>query len=271
MATHPVSVRRACRLLRVARAGYYAQRVDPTVRDQAVIAGVQAIVAQHGRWGFWKCYDRLRGLGHAWNHKRVYRVYTALGLQHRRRTKRRVPTRARQPLTVVPHMNHTWALDFMHDTLYSGRRFRTLNVLDEGVREVLGIEIDTSLPATRVVRTLEQIAHWRGYPQAIRCDNGPEYLAATFTDWCTAHGITVQYIQPGKPNQNAFIERFNRTYREEVLSAYLFDALEDVQDLTHNWLYQYNEDRPHDALGGVPPTVYRRALEAQLSTSELST
>lgn len=266
MVQHAVSVQCACRLLRVARTGYYVRRVAPAVRDQAVITALQAIVTQHGRWGFWKCYDRLRSLGHAWNHKRVYRVYTALGLQHRRRTKRRVPTRMRQPLAVVPQMKHTWALDFMHDTLYNGRRFRTLNVLDEGVREVLGIEIDTSLPAARVVRTLEQIASWRGYPQAIRCDNGPEYLAATFTDWCAAHAITLRYIQPGKPNQNAFIERFNRTYREEVLSAYLFDALDEVRALTHDWLYRYNEDRPHEALGGMPPTVYRRALETQPST-----
>jgi putative transposase len=174
-------------------------------------------------------------------------------------------------MEVSPLANQTWSLDFMSDALYCGRRFRTLNVLDEGVREGLGIEIDTSLPAERVVRVLEQITGWRGYPKAIRCDNGPELISQAFLDWCQAHEIRLRHIQPGKPNQNAFIERFNRTYREEVLSAYLFEDLDQVREITHEWLYTYNEQRPHDALGGLPPSVYRQSLETKNSTFELST
>jgi transposase InsO family protein len=124
-----------------------------------------------------------------------------------RRTKRRLPLRARQPLAVPALPNAVWSIDFMSDCLYSGRRFRTLNVLDEGVREALAIEIDTLLPSERVVRALEQLSAWRGLPRAIRLDNGPELLAQQFVDWCEEHSIELRYIQPGKPDQNAYIER----------------------------------------------------------------
>lgn len=243
---------------------------DPLSRDGEVIEALQAVIAENARWGFGKCRDRLRLLGKTWNHKRVYRVYRALGLNQRRRTKRRLPVRERQSMDVLAAANETWSLDFVSDALYSGRRFRTLNVLDEGVREGLGIEIDTSLPSERVVRVLEQITTWRGYPKEIRCDNGPEFLSQAFADWCRIHEIGVRYIQPGKPNQNAFIERFNRTYREEVLDFYLFEDLDQVREITHEWLGRYNEQRPHDALGGIPPTVYRQSLETKTSTSDLS-
>jgi len=144
----------------------------------------------------------------------------------------------------------------MHDALYGGRRFRTFNVLDEANREGLGIEVGVSIPAARVVRVLEQLITLHGRPHAFRLDNGPEFTAQVFTAWCEEQGIELRYIQPGKPDQNAFIERFNRTYREEVLDAYVFDAVSDVQALTDHWLPTYNDDRPHEALGRVPPTRF---------------
>ena len=140
----------------------------------------------------------------------------------------------------------------MSDSLYSGRRFRTFNVLDEGVREALDIVMDTSIPATRVVRTLDDLVSWRGAPEAIRCDNGPEFLAEVFVAWCERHRIELRYIQPGKPNQNAYVERFNRTYRGDVLNAYLFETLDQVREITKKWLRDYNEQRPHDASGQDP-------------------
>ena len=215
-----------------------------------------AVVEQQGRWGFWKCFDRLRLDGHAWNHKRVHRVYCALRLNLPRRTKRRVPTRLRQPLVAPSTLNGIWALDFMEDALYGGRRFRTLNVLDEGNREALAIEIGTSIPAARVVRVLEQLLSIYGRPEALRLDNGPELTAQVLTDWCQQQAIALRYIQPGKPDQNAFIERFNRTYREEVLDAYVFASLAEVQAITDEWLRTYNEYRPHDSLGRIPPTRF---------------
>lgn len=234
-------------------ATYYRLRIDWARREAPVIAALTTLVAAKSRWGFWKCYDRLRLDGHPWNHKRLWWVYCQLRLNLPRRTKKRLPTRFRQPLVVVPQHSVVWAVDFMSDPLYGGRRFRTLNVLDEGVREGLAIEIDTSLPAERVIRVLEQVVAWRGWPRAIRLDHGPELIADRLMTWCAEHAIELRYIQPGKPDQNAFIERFNRTYRTEVLNAYVFESLDQVREISAEWLQSYNEERPHDALAGLPP------------------
>lgn len=225
-----------------------------------MIAALTALVAAKPRWGFWKCFDALRFRGYGWNHKRVWRVYCRLRLNLPRRTKKRLPARPRQPMVVISQPNAVWAVDFMSDTLYGGRRFRTLNLLDEGVREVLAIEVDTSLPAERVIRVLEQVTAWRGQPQAIRLDNGPEFLADRFAAWCQARQIALRYIQPGQPNQNAFIERFNRTFRHEVLDAYVFESLDQVREISAQWMQEYNEERPHDALSRVPPATYRARI-----------
>ena len=244
MAEHRVSVSRSCQAVGLSRAAWYRQPRDRLRRDQEVIAALTRITEANRRWGFWLCYKQLRFDGYGWNHKRVYRVYSELGLQHRRRTKKRILTRERQPLDTPSIVNAVWALDFMSDALYVGRRFRTLNVLDEGMREALAIEIDTSLPGERVVRLLERLCAWRGVPQAIRCDNGPELRSQVLVDWCKSMNIAIRYIQPGKPNQNAYIERFNRTYRDEVLNCYLFENLDQVREITADWLITYNERRP---------------------------
>ena len=253
---HALPVRHACRAVGLSRTAWYRRPAESATRDGAVMTALLAVVEQQGRWGFWKCFDRLRLDGHAWNHKRVHRVYCALRLNLPRRTKRRVPTRLRQPLVAPSTLNGMWALDFMEDALYGGRRFRTLNVLDEGNREALAIEIGTSIPAARVVRVLEQLLSIYGRPEALRLDNGPELTAQVLTDWCQQQAIALRYIQPGKPDQNAFIERFNRTYREEVLDAYVFASLAEVQAITDEWLRTYNEYRPHDSLGRIPPTRF---------------
>jgi len=257
VADQKLTVERACKAVGMARSVWYEEPGDRLERDRAVIEALNGLVTDHGRWGFWKCYQRLRLDGRGWNHKRVYRVYREMKLNIRRRTKKRIPTRDPMPLDAPLLPNEIWSLDFMHDTLYVGRRFRTLNVLDEGVREVLDIEIDTSLTGERVVRVLERLKLWRGLPRAIRCDNGPELLSEVFVRWCEENGIEIRYIQPGKPNQNAFIERFNRTYRDEVLDAWLFEDLDQVREISWEWMQSYNETRPHDALGGLPPAVYR--------------
>lgn len=152
-----LSITRSCAVAKLSRAAYYRSQSDSPQRDGAVISALNEVVAKHQRWGFWKCFDRLPLLGHSWNHKRVYRVYCGMNLNLPRRTKRRVPQRERRSLVVPALPNAVWAVDFMSDTLYDGRRFRTLNVLDEGVREGLAIEVDTSLPAKRVIRVLTQL------------------------------------------------------------------------------------------------------------------
>ena len=170
--------------------------------------------------------------------------------------KKRVPTRVRQPLDAPTALNRSWALDFMADRLYDGRPFRVLNVLDEANREALAIEPARALPSLRVVAVLEQLVTLYGAPAALRCDNGPELIAETLTSWCKGRDIELHYIQPGKPDQNAFIERFNRTYREEVLNAWLFTSLEEVREISEAWRHRYNTVRPHDSLGRVPPLTY---------------
>jgi putative transposase len=221
-----------------------------------VIDALTALVAQHARWGFWKCYAWLRAQGHHWNHKRVHRVYCALRLNLARRTTRRVPKRPRQPLAAAAVLNHVWALDFLTDTLYDRRRVRALTVLDEGNREGLDIVIGISLPSVRVVETLDQLLAVHGAPAAIRVDNGPEFLAQPLVEWCAAHRVAIHYIQPGKPDQNAYIERFNRTYRTEVLNAHLVESVAELQALSSAWLRIYNAERPHDSLGRVPPLTF---------------
>ena len=198
----------------------------------------------------------LKNQGRSWNHKRVRRVYRLLGLNLRVKPKKRLPVRDPQPLVAPAEANICWSLDFMHDSLVNGRTIRTLNIIDDFNREGLWIEVDTSIPAARVVRVLDMLALWRGYPKQLRLDNGPELISHTLADWATERDVALAFIQPGKPAQNAFIERFNRTYREAVLDAFLFHTVAEVQAITEDWLEEYNAIRPHEALGDVPPYQY---------------
>lgn len=270
---HGLSVTRACRAVRLSRAAYYRPTVSRALTtDAPVMDALQGVVAARPRWGFWKCFDRLRLLGHEWNHKRVHRVYCALRLNLPRRTKRRVPRRVQHPLAAPAQLNHTWALDFMTDTLYDGRHFRTLNVLDEGNREGLAIEVGMSLPSLRVISVLDDLVALHGAPRALRIDNGPELTSIALTRWCAQQHIAMHHIQPGKPQQNAYIERFNRTYRTEILDAHTFDSLAGVRELTADWLTSYNTERPHDSLGRVPPLHFLpRTTARPESQSSLST
>jgi putative transposase len=144
----------------------------------------------------------------------------------------------------------------MSDALWCDRRFRTFNVVDDFNREVLAIEVDFNLPAERVVRTLDRIAAQRGYPRKLRLDNGPEPISVTLADWAEQHDVTLEFIKPGKPMQNGFIERFNRSYREAVLDMYVFQSLHEVREQTEKWIKEYNEERPHESLGHLTPREY---------------
>jgi putative transposase len=268
---HHLSRVRACRAVGLARSALYKPTVDASARDAAVIDAINGVIAKRPRWGFWKCFDRLSNEGHPWNHKRVHRVYCAMRLNLKRRTKKRRLERQRQPLLASDALNQVWALDFMRDTLYDGRPFRTLNVIDEGNRQALRIECGSSMPSARVVRVMDQLIEVYGRPKAIRLDNGPELTAEAFIEWAEQHKIKLLFIQPGKPNQNALIERFNKSFRNEVLNAWLFDAVSQAQEAADEWLEDDNECRPHDSLGRVPPTVFRpRAMDVKTSPSGLS-
>lgn len=159
--------------------------------------------------------------------------------------------------------NQCWSIDFMSDSLQCGRRFRTFNVVDDFNREVLAIEVDLSLPALRVTRVLERISAWRGYPEKIRMDNGPEFISTVLADWAEDNDIQLEFIQPGKPTQNSYVERFNRTYRDEILNMYLFRTLNEVREITDNWMQEYNSERPHDSLQDLTPWEYLAKFNPQ--------
>lgn len=221
-----------------------------------MIQALQDLTDTHAAIGFWQSYYRLKNIGKPWNHKRVYRVYKELRLNIRRRRKRRLPERIKQPLAVPTAVNQVWSLDFMNDSLADGRKFRLFNVMDDYSRESLAIEVDTSLPSLRVIRVLERIIEQRGKPANIRSDNGPEFICKRLQKWCEAQQITWQFIQPGKPTQNAYIERKNGSLRRELLNAYLFYSIRQVRAMTEAWRTDYNEDRPHGSLGYLPPVKY---------------
>ncbi len=176
-----------------------------------------------------------------------------VGLNLRIKPKKRLVRGTPHPLTVPDRINAVWSMDFMHDQLTDGRAFRLLNVIDDFNREGLGIEVDFSLPALRVTCTLDRIIEWRGKPDAIRCDNGPEYISETLKTWAEQQGIRIDYIQPGNPQQNAYVERYNRTVRYEWLAQYLFDSITQVQDFAERWLWICNHERPNMAIGGITP------------------
>lgn len=249
-----VSVRQACRIVSLPRSvmAYKCKRKD----DSSLIEALHELVDKHPTIGFWKCYFRLRRKGYSCNHKRLYRVYKLLRLNVRRRARRRIPQRIKEPLLIPETINQGWSMDFMCDSLVDGRRFRLLNIIDDYNRESLAIEIDTSLPALRVIRTLQQLIEMRAKPKVIRVDNGPEFISERLQQWCDDQDIRLQFIQPGKPVQNAFIERNNGSLRKELLDAYLFYSLQEVREMARQWQQDYNYERPHESLGFVPPIEF---------------
>jgi len=254
IATHQMSERQACVMINLSRSVYRYKAKSSD--DEELCEQLLSLASRKPRWGYQKMFTYLKNQGRSWNHKRVRRVYRTLGLNLRVKPKKRLPVRNPLPLVAPAEANICWSLDFMHDSLVNGRTIRTLNIIDDFNREGLWIEVDTSIPAARVVRVLDMLALWRGYPKQLRLDNGPELISQTLADWAVEHDVALAFIQPGKPAQNAFIERFNRTYREAVLDAYLFHTVAEVQAITEDWLEEYNAIRPHEALGNVPPYQY---------------
>lgn len=251
---HGISQRQACKAVSLPRTTlqYQPRQKD----DQPVIEQLESLIQKHPAIGFWQCYFRIRRAGFKWNHKKVYRVYTALKLNIRRRRKKRLPQRVKQSLYQPSGINEVWSIDFMTDTLWDGRRYRLLNIIDDYNREILHIESDLSLPATRLIRVLAYLKEFRGLPQMIRVDNGPEFISHKLDLWCRQHNIKLAFIQPGKPMQNGFVERCNGNIRKELLNAYIFTSLDEVRRKTEQWRQDYNSSRPHKSLGYVPPLEY---------------
>ena len=248
-----VSIRLACRAFGISETCYrYQAKLNG---DNALIADwLLRLTTANRRWGFGLCFLYLRNVkGMRYNHKRVYRIYRELELNLRIKPRRRLKRDRPDPLAVPRQINTVWSIDFMHDRLADSRAFRTFNVLDDYNREGLGIEVDLSLPAQRITRALDQIIEWRGKPKIIRSDNGSEMRSAEFQTWAQKKGIRLLFIQPGKPTQNAYVERFNRTVRHEWLDEHLFESVDHAQRTATDWLWRYNNERPNMANGGITP------------------
>ncbi|HDK6925104.1 TPA: IS3 family transposase, partial [Klebsiella pneumoniae] len=254
-----LSLPQACRTLSLNRTVFRYQ--PDTRRDEAVIMALTVAAERYPRYGFKKLFQVLRRQGNIWNHKRVRRIYCLMKLNFRRKGKQRLAARNPAPLATPEAMNQSWSIDFMHDALVCGRRFRTFNVVDDFNREALAIEIDLNIPAQRIVRVLNRIVANRGYPLKMRMDNGPELVYRALAQRAEEHGVMLEFIRPGKPTQNAFIERFNRTYRTGILDFYLFRTLNEAREITERWLAEYNSGRPHESLNNLTPEEYRRITE----------
>lgn len=251
--TQGISIRRACGLFSISET-CYRYRAKFSEENALIADWLLRLTYANRRWGFGLCFLYLRNVkGMSCNHKRVYRIYRELELNLRIKPRRRLKRDKPDPLDVPRQINTVWSIDFMHDRLADARAFRTFNVLDDYNREGLGIEVDLSLPSARIIRALERIIEWRGKPEYIRCDNGAEMTSGDFQTWAQQQGIGVRFIQPGKPAQNAYIERFNRTVRHEWLDEHLFSSIERAQETGTEWLWRYNADRPNMALGGLNP------------------
>jgi putative transposase len=255
VSNYAVSIRLACQAFSISETCYRYQSLLSSENEE-IADWLVNLTEKESDWGFGLCFDYLRNVkAFKWNHKRVYRIYCELALNLRIKPRRRLKRNKPEPLKEPTKINQVWSMDFMHDQLADQRKFRLFNVIDDYRREGLAIEAGFSLPTARVTRVLDQLLEWRSKPIAIRCDNGPEFISHEFTGWAKKQGIRIEYIQPGNPQQNAYIERANRTIRYSWLSKYLFETLNEVQDYATNWLWFYNNERPHKANGGRPPLM----------------
>jgi putative transposase len=237
-------------------------RYQPKLSDENAELADWLIRLTHNQQdrGFGLCRDYLRNVkGFTWNHKRICRIYCELEQNLRIKPKRRLQREKPAPLALPEAINAVWSMDFMHDQLTDGRTFRLFNVLDDFNREGLGVEVDFSLPALRVIRVLDQIIEWRGKPGCLRCDYGPEFISQGLERWADRHGIQLKFIQPGNPQQNAYVERYHRTVRYSWLSQHQFEAISEVQYYATPWLWFYNHERPNKATGDLPPKHMRAA------------
>jgi putative transposase len=251
-----ISERRACSLLMLHRSTFrYASLRKPPME---LIERIKAIADRWKRWGYRQIHDRLRLEGIKVNHKRTYRLYREEGLMVRRKCRKKLIV-ARKPLPPATEPNQRWSLDLMQDTTEDNRKIRILNIIDDFTRESIGLEVDSSIPGQRVAHVLERTGLIRGkIAESIVCDNGPELTGMALSKW--AYNKTeLHFIQPGKPNQNAFIESFNGKMREECLNEHVFTSIDHARQVISAWVEDYNKQRPHSALGGMTPEMFARS------------
>jgi putative transposase len=268
---HGFSERRACGLTAVARSTvrYCGSRA---ALDKSLKQSLEQLAAERPRYGYRRLHVLLRRSGEAKdvNRKRVYRIYRDAGLAVRRKRRKRVAQANRQPRVAPKTANEQWSMDFMSDSLADGRSFRVFNVVDDATREALATEVDTSLPAARVVRVLDQHVAQRGKPRRLIVDNGPEFTSKLLDQWADDNGVELVFIRPGKPIENCFVESFNGKMRDECLNAHWFTTVRDARRTVERWRQDYNHVRPHSSLGEMTPVAFAAQLATQNSDSTTS-
>ena len=250
-----ISERRACQLIGVARSTKRYQTKKQ--KNPQLEVHLCKLAERWRRFGYRRLTVMLRCQGQKVNHKKVYRLYCQLNLKLRRRRKNKIKSERRQPMPLPTNTNQRWSIDFVSDSFWDGRRFRTLNIVDDFSRECLGIEISTSIPGARAVRVLDFLVELRGKPQQIVLDNGPEFTSKVFLKWAEERNIELSFIEPGKPIQNAFVESFNGKFRDECLNEHWFLNLEDARKKVEKWRNDYNFVRPHSSLGYLTPEAFK--------------
>jgi putative transposase len=259
-----VSIRRACHALRVERSSYHYRARRPEQAD--LKQRIKEIAETRVRYGYRRIHVLLRREGWKVNAKRIWRLYRELGLQLRNKTpKRRVKAKLREDRGAATTPNQIWAMDFVHDQLFDGKKIRALTIVDTFSRLSPGIDVRQSYRGMDVVETLERIAAETGYPKTIRVDNGPEFISKELDLWAFMKGVTLDFSRPGKPTDNAFIESFNGKFRAECLNANWFLSLDEARRKCETWRRDYNEVRPHSAIGNITPIELHRASASPAS------
>ena len=256
-----VSERRACSLVGISRLTYRYRGRDKG--DGPIRERMRALAHRWLRFGYRRLGVMLERENMAANHKRIYRLYTEEGLKVRRKRKKLRSQVRTAPMLVPSRVNERWSMDFMSDCLATGRRFRTLNIVDDLTRECPAIEVDTSLPGARVVRVLDKLAILRGLPDTIVIDNGSEFTGRALDAWANKHGVKLHFIDPGKPVQNAYIESFNGKFRDECLDLHWFTDLADAKEKIESWRVEYNQVRPHSSLGNTTPEAFAERIKTE--------
>ena len=264
MIAHGASERRACRLAKIDR---NVVHYKPKLRsgEHQIRERLRALAEQRRRFGCKRLHVLLAREGVHANHKRVHRIYKDEQLQVRKRKRKRTYQARGRRLESPNRPNQRWAMDFVSDVVAAGRRIRVLTIVDAYTREALAVEVDTSITGDRVVRALDEIGEWRGLPEVIQVDNGPEFRGLALDQWAYQTGVELSFIDPGKPVQNAYIESFNGRLRDECLNQHWFGNLAEARRIIRDWQDDYNEARPHSSLGYMAPAEYRRSCEEMAS------
>lgn len=249
-----VSLRRACGLIQIGPSSFY-YRAEPRC-DRALRGALREAAAKRRRWGYRMLTEVLRRSGFEDNHKRIYRVYREEALQVKVRKRRKTARWRGAKPQPASKANERWSMDFVSDQLADGRKIRTFNVVDDFTRECLAIEVDTSLGGWRVARVLDRLVEERGHPDRIVTDNGPELTGKVLDRWAYEHRVKLDFIEPGKPVQNCFVESFNGTFRDECLNEHWFVGLNEARVLIETWRIDYNFNRPHSSLGRRTPDEF---------------